>query len=257
MAKFDLDRVARETSMRAIDYHETLGSTNDRAQRLAKENRNWPLLVITEQQVAGRGRGANRWWSSDGALTFSVIAPTPTPADPKLLPQLSLLTALAVRNALHSYTAGHAPTVKWPNDVFIAGRKACGILIERPGDAPEALVIGIGVNVNNDFSGSPEPLHHKATSLRMISGQAIDPTEVLIGILQRLLETLDCCEQAASRLREDWNQHCLLSGRTVTIARGQDQIVGRCQGIRDDGALIIATTSGQEFLHAGVVVAYD
>ena len=194
---------------------------------------------------------------SDGALTFSVIVPTPTTADPKLLPQLSLLTALAVRNALHAYTAGHAPAVKWPNDVFIAGRKACGILIERPGDAPEALVIGIGVNVNNDFSESPEPLHHKATSLRMITGQAVEPTEVLIGILQRLLETLECCELAASRLREDWNQHCFLSGRNVTIARGQDQIVGRCQGIRDDGALIIATTNGQEFLHAGVVVAYD
>lgn len=257
MAKLDLDRVARETSIREIDYHETLGSTNDRAQRLARDSRNWPLLVITEQQLAGRGRGANRWWSSEGALTFSVIVPTPTPADPKRLPQLSLLTALAVRNALQPHTAGHSPTVKWPNDVFIAGRKACGILIERPGDAPEALVIGIGVNVNNDFSGSPEPLHHKATSLRMISGNAADPSEVLIAILQRLLETLECCEQATSRLQADWNQHCFLSGRTVTISRGTDQIVGRCQGIRDDGALIIATANGPEFLHAGVVVAYD
>lgn len=257
MAKYDLDRIYRETSVSDIDYHESLGSTNDRAQRIAAGNGNRPLLVLTEQQLAGRGRGTNRWWSSDGALTFSVVVPTPASADPRLLPQLSLLTALAVRHALQPHAPAQALAVKWPNDVFLTGRKVCGILIERPGDVPDALVIGIGVNVNNDFTQAPTVLGQTATSLRSVSGNIADPTDVLVGILNQLLSVLNRAEDFAAQLREHWNPHCFLSGRNVTITRGRDQITGRCLGIRDDGALVVATASGTEFLHAGVVAAYD
>ena len=70
----DLARIQSETYLRAVEYHRQLPSTNDLALELApRDDVELPLLVLTEQQTAGRGRGENQWWSSAGTLTFSLL----------------------------------------------------------------------------------------------------------------------------------------------------------------------------------------
>ena len=71
---FDLPRLLAETFIQRIEFHEELPSTNDLALRLAvDETLATPLLVLADRQTAGRGRGVNRWWSNDGALTFTLV----------------------------------------------------------------------------------------------------------------------------------------------------------------------------------------
>src|SRR3954462_5863357 len=90
---FDLDRIENCGLVARIDYHETIGSTSDRAMEIgALDEAQLPLLVLTERQTAGRGRGANRWWSADGALTFSLVLAAPTERlPPTRWPQIALV----------------------------------------------------------------------------------------------------------------------------------------------------------------------
>jgi BirA family transcriptional regulator, biotin operon repressor / biotin---[acetyl-CoA-carboxylase] ligase len=164
-AFLDADAIRAASFIRHVEIHEEIGSTNDRAAELARDPHiELPALVVAHLQTAGRGRGTNKWWSADGALTFSILL------DPAALginiadwPQLSLVTAIAVCDALtlefDSQSAISNPqsprlAIKWPNDVMLDNRKICGILIESPGGAAPAkdrLIIGIGINVNNSW----------------------------------------------------------------------------------------------------------
>ena len=91
---FDLPRLLAETFVRRLEFHEELPSTNDLALRLAgDESSETPLLVLANRQTAGRGRGVNRWWSNDGALTFTLVGDFVDPQSPQRWPQISLVTA--------------------------------------------------------------------------------------------------------------------------------------------------------------------
>src|SRR5687768_7577863 len=118
-AVFDLDRIAASGLIATIDYHDTLGSTNDWALELgAREEMKLPVLVLTENQLAGRGRGANRWSAGTGAVTFSLILEASSDQLPiHRWPQVALTAGLAVRDALQTLAAGADMRVKWPNDV--------------------------------------------------------------------------------------------------------------------------------------------
>ena len=171
----DLRRLRTETFLREVEHHAEIGSTNDRALALCGEtNLPVPYLILTEQQTAGRGRGANRWWSNDGALLFSVIINATDYALPESRwPQISLTAGVAVCEVLDALTnttnsqvaRAHTVGLKWPNDVWLNNRKACGILVEVPPTRCGRLVIGVGLNVNNSFDSAPAELQLNATSL--------------------------------------------------------------------------------------------
>src|SRR5438034_451345 len=105
--------------------------------------------------MAGRGRGTNRWWSADGALTFSLVLEAPQERLPmSRWPQVALVAGVAVCEALERMAPRAEMRVKWPNDVYLAGRKICGILSESVPARRDRIVVGIGVNVNNRVQGS-------------------------------------------------------------------------------------------------------
>src|SRR5438093_8998371 len=99
---FDLGRIESCGLVARIDYHESIGSTSDRAMELgALDEAELPLLVLAERQTAGRGRGTNRWWSDEGALTFSlVLEASHQRLPPTRWPQVALMAGLAVCEAL-------------------------------------------------------------------------------------------------------------------------------------------------------------
>lgn len=255
---FDLDRLRRQPWLRGVECHDELDSTNVRAAALAGDaSVASPLLVLARTQTAGKGRGANRWWSSAGALTFSLlIEPEAHGLRSEQWPRTSLCAALAVRDSV----AERAPAVdcglKWPNDVYHSGRKICGVLVESPprrSDAPPRLVIGVGVNVNNALAGAPAEIQALATSLVELTGRTHDLTDFLSAAVTRVAENLALLASEAPALLERWRQHSLLDGRTVTVELGPRRVTGYCLGINELGALDLATEFGVEAVHAGVV----
>ena len=153
---------------------ETTASTNADA----REGRPGDVFVA-EFQTAGRGRLDHEWHAARGEnLTFSVVldAADASPAEVATLP---LVVGLAVARAVGSLLGKISEVaVKWPNDVLVGGKKICGILCERNGDA---VIAGVGLNVNQtDF---PAEIAARATSLRLVEGSSFSRDDVLNGVV--------------------------------------------------------------------------
>jgi BirA family biotin operon repressor/biotin-[acetyl-CoA-carboxylase] ligase len=256
---YDVERLRSTGIARQIEHFSETTSTNDVALRAAAEaDALLPLLVLADRQTVGRGRGANRWWAADGSITFSLaIESTAANIPPHRWPQLSLTTGLAVCEALESLTSSADAQVKWPNDVYLLGRKACGILIETP-SVRNRLVIGVGLNVNNLFSDAPPDLQSSGISLMDYDGVNRNLTDVLIAVLERIsIRWQTLAEYGFERLIEPWRSRSYLTGRTVQLSSGPQTITGRCMGIDDDGALLLQTENGMRACHAGTIVSVD
>lgn len=258
----DADRIERETFVRATEVHVELPSTNDRALELAGVTTTTPHLIVALRQTAGRGRGANRWWADDGALTFSLIVEPDTEALPfSRWPELSLAAGGAVCEALQSLLPSADVRLKWPNDVYLAGRKVCGVLVEIPPDrrtpANRRIVFGVGINVNNSLSAAPPEVRSRATSLADVAGRTFDLTDVLASVLRWIETDLSAIAAHDSRIFARWRRRCLLSGRSVVLSDGTRSIGGTCLGIDDDGALLLQTEAGPQRFFGGVVEAFE
>jgi BirA family biotin operon repressor/biotin-[acetyl-CoA-carboxylase] ligase len=250
-------RIERETFVAQAEVHEELGSTNDRALRLAAETRSLPRLIAALRQSAGRGRGANRWWGDHGALLFSLILELP-PVRPDQVPRLSLCMGAAVGQAVAEFVPGADVRLKWPNDVYLNGYKVCGILIESPPRCSNRLVVGIGLNVNNSTESAPADLVRRATSLRDSALAEFHLTDVLVRVLARIEDTLNEFQQGRwTLIAQRWRALCLLTGRCITIRYGAQSTTGTCLGVEDDGALLLQTLAGPQRYYGGTVELCD
>jgi len=256
----DVDRILSDTFVERVDYRTELASTNSRATELAAErpeDRSC-VLVLTDNQTAGRGRGANRWWSTTGALTFSVLfRPDAFHLPASRWPWMSLTAGLAICEAIESFVAGATVGIKWPNDVYLQGRKVCGILVEAADGRSSSLVLGVGINVNNSLNDAPRDLRERVIALRDVAAGAIRRVDVLVAILQQLAMRLAWLSSGAEQLQETWCRRCLLTGRNVEIELPSRRLIGLCRGIDHDGALILETDAGIERCLSGVVTRFD
>ncbi|MGE0756726.1 MAG: biotin--[acetyl-CoA-carboxylase] ligase [Pirellulaceae bacterium] len=255
MNSFDLPRIERDADLAAIEFHARIGSTNTRAVELAQRpDLPSPLLVLADEQFAGRGRGTNQWWAGSGGLTFSLVIRPDAAAFPRRnWPLVSLTTALSVAQVLESRVPHAAVRIKWPNDVYVNGRKICGILVETSGNRAERLILGIGLNVNNSLSSAPIELQSIATALIDVAARPFDRTEILIAVLQRLQQLLRTLAGETWPLADAWRQRCYLQGRTVQLDSSGRLTTGVCQGIDDEGALLLLTDGGVQRCLGGVV----
>jgi BirA family biotin operon repressor/biotin-[acetyl-CoA-carboxylase] ligase len=251
----DPHRIERETFVAHAEVHAELGSTNDRALRIAAASDRLPRLIAAVRQTQGRGRGANRWWGSEGALTFSVIVDAAM-IEPERRPLVSLVAGGAVCQSVATHLPEADVRLKWPNDVYVSGRKAGGILVEVPPDAPDRLVIGIGLNVNVSLRDAPPDVKARAVSLCDAAGHDLNVGDVLIGILQRLAADLGRLQSELGDLLFDWRRRCLLTGRCVTLHDGTRSVTGTCLGYDDDGCLLLQTVAGPRRYRSGVVEAW-
>jgi BirA family biotin operon repressor/biotin-[acetyl-CoA-carboxylase] ligase len=252
----DLDRLVAETFVVEVDYHPQLDSTNDRALQLARSGDPLPgaMLVLADRQTAGRGRGNNRWWSGEGALTFSLLLPNKSLALPSVtIPQTSLLAGLAVAAAVERLVPGETAQLKWPNDVYLRRRKLCGILTEAISGSAGALVIGIGVNVSNSFSDAPQDVREAAISLVEVATASCERIVLLIAILQQLELQLKRLRAGDSQLQQQWQDRCLLTGQTLQLDTPGRQLVGICRGIDEQGALLLEVGKNIERCVSGTV----
>jgi len=254
---FDLSQIAATSGIASLEYQAEVSSTNDWALTLSVDDqRACPLLVLTAKQTGGRGRGVNRWWSGEGALTFSLVVDAASARlAPDRWPLIALATGLAVCEGLHQLFPSGIFGLKWPNDVYLHGRKVCGILVEAPSHERQRIVIGVGINVNNSLE-APSELREKATSLCDEAGGTFDLSETLVAVLRRMNDRLAELRDARS-FADHFHRYCLLTGRTVQVNVGRESILGRCNGIDDAGALIVQTANGELHLHAGTVIHWE
>ncbi|MBI2826878.1 MAG: biotin--[acetyl-CoA-carboxylase] ligase [Planctomycetia bacterium] len=250
----DINRLARDGCLSRVEHHASLTSTNDRARALAAELRAGEIALVTaDEQTAGRGRGANRWWTGPGSLACSLaFDPAAHGIRRAHYPLISLATAVAIVESLEPLAPGHPIGLHWPNDVFAGNRKLSGILVEALADGKH--VVGVGLNVNNRSAGAPEELRDKTTSIAELTGREHDRTDVLLGVLARLWPNLASLASDAALLARHADRLCLQRGTLVVIASGGRRTEGLCAGIADDGALVLATEVGHQRFYSGVLV---
>ncbi|QDS97219.1 biotin--[acetyl-CoA-carboxylase] ligase [Adhaeretor mobilis] len=255
----DLESLLEDTFLQSAIHYAQTDSTNTQAiELLASDNSvDSPCLVVAESQVAGRGRGANQWWSASGSLTFSLIVEFPKTAfsveQKNLLP---LLTGMAILHTGETLLPDADFALKWPNDVYLAGRKLAGVLIEVPSQSSDHAVIGIGVNVNNSFSDAPEGLSSTCISLADQSGVQHSRIQILRTFMREIESLLNSAfgsTAAGETFLDDWPAYCLLTGKQVTLQIGSTQVTGICRGIDISGALILETVNGPQSFLSGVV----
>ncbi|MGQ9682075.1 MAG: biotin--[acetyl-CoA-carboxylase] ligase [Anaerolineae bacterium] len=226
---------------RTIVYRPTTGSTNDDARRLALAGTPEGTLVVTDHQTAGRGRLQRRWLAPTGqALLFSVVF---YPAlDARDIFQLTMLASLAALEGIAEQT-GLNPSIKWPNDLTLQGRKLAGILSEL-GQAGERLyaVVGIGINVNTDFSAVPD-LQPLAISLSEVLGRPVPRVPLLQATLRRLETRYDHLRGGRSAYAE-WRVHLSTLGQRVRVTSSDGIQEGVAAEVEPSGALVLALDDG-------------
>lgn len=206
-----------------------VSSTNDELRVLAEQGTGEGLVLIGEEQKAGRGRRGAAWFSPKGdGLAFSILL---KPVGKKeLWHRLSLVAGLAVAEAVEKF--GVMAEVKWPNDVLVEGKKLAGILVEAGKDF---VIVGIGINVNTgDF---PEGLN--ATSLKMECGEEVPRAEVLGEVVKRLAAYAPCFNENFNGLLDGVRERCALTGQSVTLTIAGTRREGMVKGIAEGGELLV------------------
>ncbi|HEX8920889.1 MAG TPA: biotin--[acetyl-CoA-carboxylase] ligase [Pyrinomonadaceae bacterium] len=236
---------------------DSLPSTNTEAQRQAMQGAPEGLCVMAREQTKGRGREGRVWLSPpDAGLYFSILL-RPVRLAVRAWPLLTLISALAVRDAL--LDACELETdIKWPNDILVNERKLCGILAETiETETGRAVVIGIGINLNE--SAFPPELKAVATSVSSLTGKTPD-TEALLQALIRALgkryEQLQAANGEAEVIREWSRRSSYAHNRLVRVTLATETLIGWTRGLEPDGALRVETEEGEiRIVRAGDVTS--
>lgn len=228
---------------RDIQVFQQTSSTNDIAEKLARDGVPEGVVIFAEEQTKGRGRLGRKWISPAGlGLWFSVLLRPQLP--PGSVTQLTIVAATAVARALRLQT-GLVPQIKWPNDILFGGKKAVGILTELSAemDRVRYVIIGIGVDVN--VAQFPPEVASIGTSLAQAAGRRFSRAEIAAAILREL--DADYARMAGGEfaaLAEEWEQQCVTLGRRVRIHMGGHTVTGRAESLANDGALLLRTDYG-------------
>lgn len=232
------------TAFRVILLNETK-STNDDCLKMADERAPDGTVVRALHQTAGRGRGGRTWHSqADASLTFSVLL-RPTAREFAFLPRFPLLGCLALARTLEGNFKVQS-SIKWPNDLLIAGKKVCGVLTETlwQNQIPNAVVIGMGVNLTQDAL-PPEPnLIYPAGSLKGQADIRVSPQELLELLLTELPRVR--AELSSDGFIEEINARLAFRGEWVTLRKNEDAPVkARPLWIEQDGSLRVEGENGK------------
>ncbi|PGF16841.1 biotin--[acetyl-CoA-carboxylase] ligase [Natrinema sp. CBA1119] len=229
----------------SIEYHDSVGSTNDRARELAADGAA-DVAVLADEQTGGRGRLEREWAAPSGGVWVSVVTrPDITPAQ---APLYTLAASVAAATAARE--AGVDARIKWPNDVVVPVsddgdyRKLAGILTEMEGqtDRVDWLVVGIGLNANLDADALPEG----ATSVRDEAGD-VDRRR----FVQRLLEEFDRYRTDLEAVVPAWRDLALTLGQRVRVDRASGEVIGEAVDVTESGALVVETDDGRVTVAAG------
>lgn len=225
-------------------YLARTGSTNDVARERAQAGAPEGLLVLAEEQTAGRGRRGRRWQAPYGSSLLASLLLRPTSLAPERAFALTAMAGLAIGQAVARET-GLQPDLKWPNDLLLAGRKVCGILVELEGGAGrlEWAIVGWGLNVNAVFEDVD--LAEWATSLAQEAGRPFARGPLLRACLEQLEARYGEVRAGhVERVWAAWRARLSTLGRPVEVTAAEGAFSGQALDVAPDGALLVRREDG-------------
>ena len=235
-----------------IRVHDEVDSTNNEAKRLLSDGLRGPALVVASRQSAGRGRRGRAFSSPEGGAYLTLVLPGGTAAADATF--VTMAAAVAVARAIRSCSACE-PRIKWVNDVFVDGRKVCGILTEGTTDLETGTIdnVIVGIGVNTTASDLPVELEDIATGIALNPG--CDRNGLVAAIVAELL-TLDPLGPDADleALVEEYRASSLVIGEHLEYEERGIIFYGRAVDIDETGGLVIEREDGKSVtLHGGEV----
>jgi len=251
-----------------VYYWRAINSTNDELKHLAEGGAPEGALAITDEQLAGRGRLERTWIAPAGSSLLMSLLFRPSFLAPTQVQQLTMICSLAAADAVVA-VAGVRPTLKWPNDLLLGGKKLAGLLTElgfdlaspnsdagrsevKHQEAANALawvIVGVGLNVNVDFSSETfqrdwPDLAQSATSLAMALGRPVSRLPLLQTYLAGVESRYDAL-RAGHSPHQEWASRLVTLGQRVTISTPDGVYQGVAEAVDETGALLLRQPDGQ------------
>ena len=235
---------------REFNYLPQTNSTNEDAWQYAQKDSSHGSLFLTDKQTAGKGRRQNKWVSTQGnSLTFSFILHSELELEKMGL--LPLLTGVSVVKGIIAATDIQTG-LKWPNDIILNGKKMGGILIESKHHSNGlGVVVGVGLNINENAQDIPYVLRDNTISLTMFSSKNHSREQVLSEILNEF-ETL--YDNQIHSIVTLWNDHCIHQNSEVSFHSEEGKCWGIFQGISSLGHAKIQINGKTQIFPSGMVI---
>lgn len=227
-------------------YLDSVDSTNNYAKRIAEEGAENGTLVIADLQTGGKGRRGRSWAAAKGTNVMMTLLLRPK-IRPEHASRLTLLMAMAVADGIRRVT-GLEAGIKWPNDVVVHGKKVCGILTEMNTEVDyiNYVVIGTGINVNQNPEDFPEEIRATAGSLYGELGSCVSRAELTVCVMEALEKYYEVFLQTEdlSALYKDYNRICVNCGHEIRVLEPGHEYTGTTDGIDENGELVVRKTDG-------------
>lgn len=220
-------------------------STNADARRRADAGETGPLWVVARRQTEGRGRRGRSWESQDGNLFSTLLQLTRKP--PAEAAQVTFVAALAIADLLDAWAPASLVTIKWPNDVMLAGRKTSGVLVESGAHEAGGLWLAVGIGVN--LASAPEGTERPATALsHHLRGDVTAPPTVEVAA-SKLAEAFDVWMTRWETLGfepilDAWRARTAGLDGPAVARLGRETVEGVAEGVAPDGALKLRLADG-------------
>lgn len=228
-------------------------STNRVAREQAVTGAPSGSVVWADSQVAGKGQHGRSFVSPMGGLYFSLILRPELP--PERLPLITLATGLACRDILANHYNLNAQ-LKWPNDLFLHGKKVGGILCEsffeqQAGPSRATVIIGVGINCNGGPEDFPTALQPLVTTIAQVKQALIEIPLLLERLVEAVEESVLQLGGKISPLLDRWQEHDYLLGQSLRYTHGTEEITGVGKGISHDGRYRLTDDQGREHTIVG------
>ncbi len=229
-----------------IHYFQKVDSTNSIAYQLAMQGADEGEVIIAETQEKGKGRLGRQWFSPPYLnLYISIIL------RPEILPNqasmITLLSAVSTAESIKKYSDIN-PSIKWPNDILIGGKKVAGILneIDSETDRIHFIILGIGININIGKEEFPKDIREYATSLKIETGREVSRKEFICFLFKEIEDWYERFIREGNKpVLDAWRRWADIKDKMVRVSSFKDEVIGKAIDIDSDGALIIEDKDGK------------
>jgi BirA family biotin operon repressor/biotin-[acetyl-CoA-carboxylase] ligase len=228
-------------------------STNKHAHQLAREGAPEGTIVVADHQTSGKGQRGNVWYSSPGKNILLSLILRPH-LEASAVQNVTLATANIIVNSLDRFlilekSEGIELNLKWPNDIMVGDRKLAGILIESAvrNKWIDFLVIGVGINVNQDIGKLPEDLRDQATSIQAETGRKFDREKLIAQLISDFERNyIRFARTDYGTVIYEWKQRCRHLGKTYRIETPLGIEQGKILDINEQGMLVYENKAGEQ-----------
>ncbi|PTK39629.1 biotin--[acetyl-CoA-carboxylase] ligase [Staphylococcus hominis] len=228
-----------------IEVYDSVESTQTIAKQGLVDNQ-YTMLILSDEQTKGRGRFNRNWSSSKGKGLWMSVVLRPNVSF-AMIPKFNLFIALGIRDAIQAFSRDKVE-IKWPNDIYINDKKVCGFLTEMVAnaDAVEAIICGIGINLNHQEEDFSDMIRHRATSIRLHHSEEINRYQ----FLKRLIEEIEkryhqFLNSSFETIRDEYIRTSNIWHRKLTFTENGEQFIGEAIDINNDGFLIVKDEDNQ------------